>query len=45
MARTDPPIITVGQRLEETYLRNDIKGHAFNPLYIQTFDYYAIHRG
>ena len=45
MTRTDPPIIAVGQRLEETYLRNDIQGQVFNPLYIQTFDYYALHRG
>jgi peptide/nickel transport system substrate-binding protein len=45
MARSDPPLIPVGQRLEETYLRNDVKGHTFNPLYIQTFDYYALHRG
>jgi peptide/nickel transport system substrate-binding protein len=45
MARTDPPVIVVGQRLEETYLRNDVKGQVFNPLYILTFDYYALHRG
>jgi peptide/nickel transport system substrate-binding protein len=45
MTRTDPPMIAVGQRLEETYLRNDIQGQTFNPLYIQTFDYYALHRG
>jgi peptide/nickel transport system substrate-binding protein len=45
MTRIDPPAIFVGQRLDETYLRNDIHGQVFNPLYIQTFDYYALHRG
>ena len=44
MTRTDPPAIFVGQRLEETYRRSDIQGQVFNPLYIQTFDYYALHR-
>jgi peptide/nickel transport system substrate-binding protein len=45
MTRVDPPVIPVGQHLESTYFRSDIKGHVFNPLYIQTFDYYALHRG
>ncbi len=45
MTRVDPPMIAVGQHLESTYLRDDIKGHVFNPLYIATFDFYALHRG
>jgi peptide/nickel transport system substrate-binding protein len=44
MTRQDPPIIPVGQQLDETYFRNDIKGQVFNPLYILTWDYYALHR-
>jgi peptide/nickel transport system substrate-binding protein len=44
MTRVDPPVIAVGQHLESTYLRDDIQGHVFNPLYIQTFDFYALHR-
>jgi peptide/nickel transport system substrate-binding protein len=45
MTRQDPPIIPVGQQLDETYFRSDIKGQVFNPLYILTWDYYALHRG
>jgi peptide/nickel transport system substrate-binding protein len=45
MTRQDPPVIPVGQQLDETYFRNDIKGQVFNPLYILTWDYYALHRG
>jgi len=45
MTRQDPPIIPVGQQLDETYFRNDIQGQVFNPLYILTWDYYALSRG
>jgi peptide/nickel transport system substrate-binding protein len=45
MTRIDPPIIPVGQQLDDTYFRNDIQGQVFNPLYILTWDYYALHRG
>jgi peptide/nickel transport system substrate-binding protein len=45
MTTQDPPIIPVGQQLDETYFRNDIKGQVFNPLYILTWDFYALHRG
>jgi peptide/nickel transport system substrate-binding protein len=45
MTRVDPPVIAVGQHLESTYFRDDIQGHEFNPLYIQTFDFYALSRG
>jgi peptide/nickel transport system substrate-binding protein len=45
MTEQDPPIIPVGQQLDETYFRNDIQGQVFNPLYILTWDYYALHRG
>lgn len=45
MTRVDPPVIAVGQHLESTYFRDDILGHEFNPLYIATFDFYALHRG
>ena len=45
LVRQDPAWIPVGQRLEETYLRSDIKGMVFNPLYIETWDFYALSRG
>ncbi|HEY2966538.1 MAG TPA: ABC transporter substrate-binding protein [Actinomycetota bacterium] len=45
MTRVDPPIIPVGQQLDDTYFRKDIQGQVFNPLYILTWDYYALSRG
>ena len=45
MTQQDPPIIPVGQQLDVTYFRNDIQGQVFNPLYILTWDYYALSRG
>jgi peptide/nickel transport system substrate-binding protein len=45
MTRQDPPWIPVGQQLDETYFRKDVKGQVFNPLYILTWDYYALSRG
>jgi len=45
MTQQDPPIIPVGQQLDDTYFRNDIQGQVFNPLYILTWDYYALSRG
>ncbi len=45
MTEQDPPIIPVGQQLDVTYFRNDIRGQVFNPLYILTWDYYALSRG
>lgn len=44
MSRVDPPILPIGQQLDETYFRKDIRGQVFNPLYILTFDYYALSR-
>ncbi len=41
----DPAWIPVGQQLDDTYFRNDIKGQVFSPLYILTWDYYALSRG
>lgn len=45
LVRQDPAWIPVGQQLDETYFRSDIKGQVFNPLYILTWDYYALSRG
>jgi peptide/nickel transport system substrate-binding protein len=45
MTRVDPPILPMGQQLDETYFRKDIQGQVFNPLYILTWDYYALSRG
>jgi peptide/nickel transport system substrate-binding protein len=45
MTSQDPPIIPVVQNQDNTYFRKDIKGMIFNPLYIQTWDFYALYRG
>jgi len=45
LVNKDPAWIPVGQQLDDTYFRPDIQGHYFNPLYIQTWDFYALSRG
>ena len=45
LVHTDPAWIPVGQQLDDTWFRSDIHGHYFNPLYIQTWDFYALSRG
>ena len=44
LVNTDPAWIPVGQQLDDTYFRADIAGQVFNPLYILTWDYYALSR-
>jgi peptide/nickel transport system substrate-binding protein len=44
MGSEDPPWIPVGQILDLTYSRSDVRGYETNPLYIQTYDYYALSR-
>jgi peptide/nickel transport system substrate-binding protein len=44
LVNTDPAWIPVGQQLDDTYFRPDIAGNVFNPLYILTWDYYALSR-
>jgi peptide/nickel transport system substrate-binding protein len=44
LVNQDPAWIPVGQQLDDTYFRSDISGQTFNPLYILTWDYYALSR-
>lgn len=44
MGQTDQPWIPTGQIIDLTYVRADIAGYVPNPLYIQTYDYYALTR-
>jgi peptide/nickel transport system substrate-binding protein len=44
MGTEDPPWIPVGQIKDLTYSRADIAGYEANPVYIQTYDYYALSR-
>ena len=44
LVQQDPAWIPVGQQLDETYFRADIAGQVYNPLYLLTWDYYALSR-
>ncbi len=44
LVRTDPAWIPVGQQLDETSFRADIAGQVFNPLYLLSWDFYALSR-
>ncbi len=44
LVHTDPAWIPVGQQLDDTWSRPDLQGQYFNPLYIQTWDFYALSR-
>jgi len=44
LVQQDPAWIPVGQQLDDTYFRSDLAGQVFNPLYILTWDYYALSR-
>ncbi len=44
MGREDPPWIPIGQIVDTSYLRGDIDGYVANPLYVLTYDYYALSR-
>jgi peptide/nickel transport system substrate-binding protein len=44
MGQDDPPWLPVGQIIDTTYLRSDIAGYVANPLYVLSYDYYALSR-
>jgi ABC-type dipeptide transport system, periplasmic component len=44
MGQDDPPWIPVGQIVDNSYLRSDIQGYVANPLYVLTYDFYALSR-
>jgi peptide/nickel transport system substrate-binding protein len=45
MASQDPPWLPLGQIIDTSYLRTDIKGYVANPVYVQSYDFYALSRG
>jgi peptide/nickel transport system substrate-binding protein len=45
MATEDPPWLPLGQIIDTSYLRTDIKGYVANPVYVQSYDFYALSRG
>ena len=44
MGQDDPPWIPIGQIVDTTYSRTDIRGYVPNPLYVLSYDYYALTR-
>ena len=45
MGSEDPPWIPLGQIIDTSYLRTDIKGYVANPVYVQSYDFHALSRG
>lgn len=44
MGKEDPPWIPLGQIIDTSYLRTDIKGYVANPVYVESYDFYALSR-
>jgi peptide/nickel transport system substrate-binding protein len=44
MGSQDPPWIPLGQIIDTSYLRTDIKGYVANPVYVESYDFYALSR-
>ncbi len=44
MGKEDPPWIPLGQIIDTSYLRSDLKGYVANPVYVQSYDFYALSR-
>ena len=45
MGTEDPPWLPLGQIIDTSYLRTDIKGYVANPVYVQSYDFHALSRG
>ena len=44
MGEQDPPWLPLGQIIDTSYLRTDLKGYVPNPVYVQSYDFYALSR-
>jgi peptide/nickel transport system substrate-binding protein len=44
MGNDDPPWIPLGQIIDTSYLRTDVKGYVANPVYVQSYDFHALSR-
>jgi len=44
MGQQDPPWIPLGQIIDTSYLRTDVKGYVANPVYVQSYDFHALSR-
>jgi hypothetical protein len=45
MGQQDPPWLPIGQIIDTSYLRTDVKGYVANPVYVQSYDFHALSRG
>ena len=45
MGSQDPPWLPLGQIIDTSYLRTDVKGYVANPVYVESYDFYALSRG
>ena len=44
MGEEDPPWIPLGQIIDTSYLRSDVQGYVPNPVYVLSYDFYALSR-
>ena len=44
MGKEDPPWIPLGQIIDTSYLRTDVKGYVANPVYVESYDFRALSR-
>lgn len=44
MGQQDPPWLPIGQIIDTSYLRTDVKGYVANPVYVESYDFYALSR-
>ncbi len=44
MGNDDPPWIPLGQIIDTSYLRTDVKGYVANPVYVDSYDFYSLSR-
>jgi peptide/nickel transport system substrate-binding protein len=44
MGKEDPPWLPLGQIIDNSYLRTDVRGYVANPVYVQSYDFYALSR-
>jgi peptide/nickel transport system substrate-binding protein len=40
----DQPWLPIGQIIDNSYLRTDVKGYVANPVYVQSYDFHALSR-
>ena len=44
MGQQDPPWLPIGQIIDNSYVRTDVKGYVANPVYVESYDFHALSR-